>query len=444
MEHYTYDYTCTQVTTAGGRLLGTAGTKPLRVKLSIPKTTAIGQALQLNWTLTDSATSPSFVAPDDYAAGARISATGLVSVTGALNGTIESLGNKDQVALKQGDKLALPETLLGESGTFKEGEIKVTPGQLKIAFTPPKAKAEINDATEDETDHPPIPFHGELPIKYGDGWAYASGLDDPKSPAAEWANATRDRNLDAHYTSVGNTATANMEFVGTGVEYIAERYKDHGSVLVELFEGDKQTALDSGTVDASKVSEAAGAASADKRLAQQVLWKSKVLPYGKYRIKVTSQAGPNQYTQIDGFNVITDTLANPPAYFDTVCDAPANPEIATVKVEKASASPSPSPTTTSPTPTPSNTNTQPGGSTTTTSTPKPTLTVTATVTPTRPTPTAPQVIITPVGGAQTGEAPDEKSSGVGLLGLGTAMVLGSVFGGVALKRRRAAHVRGQD
>jgi hypothetical protein len=52
--------------------------------------------------------------------------------------------------------------------------------------------------------------------------------------------------------------------------------------------------------------------------------------------------------------------------------------------------------------------------------------------------------VTPVGGAQTGEAPDEKSSGVGLLGLGTVMVLGSVFGGVALKRRRAAHLRGQD
>ena len=116
----------------------------------------------------------------------------------------------------------------------------------------------------------------------------------------------------------------------------------------------------------------------------------------------------------------------------------------TVKVDKAS--PSPTPTTPTPTPTPTPAHEDSAGRVDhhATSTPKPTLTVTATVTPTRPTPTAPQVIITPVGGAQTGEAPDEKSSGVGLLGLGTVMVLGSVFGGVALKRRRAAHLRGQD
>lgn len=70
--------------------------------------------------------------------------------------------------------------------------------------------------------------------------------------------------------------------------------------------------------------------------------------------------------------------------------------------------------------------------------------MTATVTPTRPTPTAPQVIITPTGGAQTGEAPDEGPSGTGLVGAGAAMVLGSAWGGVVLKRRRAAHVRGRS
>lgn len=362
-----------------------------------------------------------------------------MGVTGALNGTIESLGTKNQAALKQGGQLALPETLLGESGTFKEGEIKVTPGQLKIAFTPPKATVEVNDEADNAVNHPVIKY-GPLNTT----WAYVSDLDETP-PDGEWADAKRDRNFDVHYTSDA-TATASMEFVGTGVEYIAERYEKHGKALVEVFNGNDVTAkpVQFGEVDASKVSEAANAEPAVERHAQQVLWKSKVLPYGKYTIRVTNKAEANQFTQVDGFNVITDTLANPPAYFDTVCDAPANPEIATVKVEKASASPSPSPTTTSPTPTPSNTNTQPGGTTTTTSTPKPTLTVTATVTPTRPTPTTPQVIVTPVGGAQTGEAPDEKSSGVGLLGLGTVMVLGSVFGGVALKRRRAAHVRGQD
>ncbi|MFD0885659.1 hypothetical protein ACFQ08_13980 [Streptosporangium algeriense] len=107
--------------------------------------------------------------------------------------------------------------------------------------------------------------------------------------------------------------------------------------------------------------------------------------------------------------------------------------------------PTPTPTcapTPRPTPTQSGTHTS---TATSTSTPKPTLTVTATVTPTRPTPTVPQVVITPSGGAQTGEAPDGPPSAGGLIGAGAAMVLGSAWGGVVLRRRRAAHVRdGQE
>ncbi|WP_326819840.1 hypothetical protein [Streptosporangium sp. NBC_01756] len=101
--------------------------------------------------------------------------------------------------------------------------------------------------------------------------------------------------------------------------------------------------------------------------------------------------------------------------------------------------PTPTPTVT-PTHTPTVTVTATRSGQGTTSTPKPTLTVTATVTPTRATPTTPQVVVTPSGGAQTGEAPDESGpSGMTLIGAGSAMVLGSGFGGVALLRRRAAH-----
>ncbi|MGV9600153.1 hypothetical protein ACWDR1_26195 [Streptosporangium sandarakinum] len=108
-----------------------------------------------------------------------------------------------------------------------------------------------------------------------------------------------------------------------------------------------------------------------------------------------------------------------------------------------------SPTQTTPTPTPTQTTptpTQSNNANGNTSTPKPTLTVTATVTPTRTAPTTPQVAITPSGGAQTGEAPEEEGgpSGLMLVGAGSAMLAGSGMGGVVLVRRRAAHARGRS
>ncbi|GAB2486676.1 hypothetical protein GCM10027187_62740 [Streptosporangium sandarakinum] len=114
-----------------------------------------------------------------------------------------------------------------------------------------------------------------------------------------------------------------------------------------------------------------------------------------------------------------------------------------------SCTPTPTPTQTTPTPTPTQTTptpTQSNSANGNTSTPKPTLTVTATVTPTRTAPTTPQVAITPSGGAQTGEAPEEEGgpSGLMLVGAGSAMLAGSGMGGVVLVRRRAAHARGRS
>ncbi|MFI7044104.1 hypothetical protein [Streptosporangium sandarakinum] len=114
-----------------------------------------------------------------------------------------------------------------------------------------------------------------------------------------------------------------------------------------------------------------------------------------------------------------------------------------------SCSPTASPTRTTPTPAPTQTTptpTQSNNANGNTSTPKPTLTVTATVTPTRTAPTTPQVAITPSGGAQTGEAPEEEGgpSGLMLVGAGSAMLAGSGMGGVVLVRRRAAHARGRS
>ncbi|WP_406318864.1 hypothetical protein OHA77_16005 [Streptosporangium sp. NBC_01639] len=148
----------------------------------------------------------------------------------------------------------------------------------------------------------------------------------------------------------------------------------------------------------------------------------------------------------------TPTPAPTPSPSPT-CVQPTNPSPTPTCTSTLTPTPMPTPTPTptptcktpvppsqTPSPTPTVTVTRSGQGST--STPKPTLTVTATVTPTRATPTTPQVVVTPSGGAQTGEAPDESGpSGMTLIGAGSAMVLGSGFGGVALLRRRAAHAR---
>ncbi|MGW4424444.1 hypothetical protein [Streptosporangium sp. NPDC004631] len=438
-EYYIYDYSCI------GRLApGAAPGKTVEVQLSVPRTVYHGQPLQFNWTLADSADKPTFVAPADFPAGGRISATGTVSVSGALNGTIQSLGAKDLGVLTSGKQLQLPEKLLGESGVVKGEEIKVTPGQLKVFFTPSKSAIEINDANGHTVDAAGELSHRQGPISYSDGWNYSRDLV-AKPPPGEWEpGSLKDREADVHWAA-GPTVWAEMEFLGSGVEYIAERYELHGDMKVEVFKEGEAQPVDEGVVHPSKVSEAQGADVAKKRRGQLALWKSKVLQYGKYRVRVTSLALESQYALIDGFNVIPGEHATPPEYFETTCTPPLNAKTATVKVEKApvTTSPTPSPTVTvtkTPTPGVTYTTTPPAS----TATPKPTLTVTATVTPTRPTPTAPQVFVTPTGGAHTGEAPDEgRPSGMGLISGGTAMLLGSVFGGVALKRRRAAHVRGR-
>ncbi|MFI7536131.1 hypothetical protein [Streptosporangium sp. NPDC049376] len=435
---YVYDYTC-----EGKLAPGTAGVDPtIEVQLTIPKTVYHGRSIQFGWNLVDSPTKPSFLNPGDFPAGGRVSAVGTVSVSGALNGTIQSLGAKDLGAIVAGKQFLLPEKLIGGSGIVEGSEIKVTPGPLKIDFTPAQTAPEINDASNHLANATAEPEHTQGPVKYSAGWTYSRDLTTTP-PAEEWETGSlRDRNADVHWAS-GSGVWAEMEFFGTGVEFVAERYKQHGDMKVELHAEGKP--MVSATAYPSKLPEAEGGAVAEKRRGQQVLWKSGDLPYGKHKIKVTSQVGTGQYAVIDGFNVISGDSSKSTPYFETICKPPTNAKVATVKVEKA---PTPTPTATTPTPTPTRTPTVvPSTYYTTvpphTATPKPTLTVTATVTPTRPTPTAPQVIVTPSGGAQTGEAPDENRSGAGLIGGGTAMVLASVVGGVALRRRRAAHSQGR-
>ncbi|SFI17002.1 hypothetical protein SAMN05216275_101469 [Streptosporangium canum] len=425
--NYYYSYTCT------GNLASGAN-KTVKVKLSIPQSIQLGKPLEVGWALSESP----FVSPGNYATTSQLAATGTVGISGLWDGTLDSSGTKDFATLKNGDKLELPAMSIGSAATGKEGEIKVKPGNLKFSFsfTPPESNVKVND-----TDNPSETAHGPSggahgPITYIGNWDYSSKRK-ATNPEIFAPNDPGDHLDDIHYSTV-NGNFASVKFVGTGIEYISERDDDMGMVNITV-----DGAATPVTVDASKKADGS-AMPADKagdKLGQQVLWSRTDLPYGEHTVKFEKASG--KHMLVDAFNLITKKHTSPVELVEATCIPPSDPEIVTVKVEKAPASPTPTPTT--PTPSPTTAAPKPTTTVTTTpaSTPKPTLTVTATVTPTRATPTTPQVVVTPSGGAQTGEASDDGPSGMGLIGGGTAMVLGSVLGGVVLKRRRAAHVRGR-
>ncbi|MGV9770694.1 hypothetical protein [Streptosporangium sp. NPDC003464] len=426
--NYFYNYTCT------GDLVPGAN-KTVKVKLSIPQSIQLGKPLEVGWSLSESP----LVSPGNYSTASRLAATGTAGISGLWDGTLDSSGTKEFGTLKQGDKLELPSLSVGSAATGSEGEVKVKPGNLKFtfSFTPPESNVKVND-TDDQNEQ----AHGASgsthgPIAYVGTWGYSSKRK-ATNPEIFAPSDPGDHLDDVHFSTV-NGNFVQVKFTGTGIEYITERDDDMGVVNITVDNETNPT-----RVDASKKSD--GTEMPDDKvgdkLGQQILWSRTDLEYGEHTVKLEKADG--KHMVVDAFNLITKKFTSPLKLVETTCTPPANAEVVTVKVEKVSASPSPTPTTRTPTPTPT-TSPRPTITVTTTpaSTPKPTLTVTATVTPTRATPTAPQVTVTPTGGAQTGEAPDDGPSGMGLIGGGTAMVLGSVLGGVALKRRRAAHVRGR-
>ncbi|MEU1881289.1 hypothetical protein ABZ470_28625 [Streptosporangium sp. NPDC020072] len=394
------------------------------VRVAFPTKVYIGQSLDIKWTLGDSP----FKAPEDSPAKARVVARGSAGISDYWSGTgtLDSMGETVVAnALQKGAPLPLPTLAPGSYIVGKEGEIKVTPRSLTVQYLPSDEVTVFNDSVNG-AENPAI--------KYSVGNKWIRRADDKIDDIGKDVHATTD-----------DGATAEFSFTGTGVEYVTERDDDMGEVEVTLTEAGSPV-QPATKVNASKEADGQTNVPADAKRTQQVLWSVKGLKYGTYTVKLKN-ASPGKYLIVDAFRVLKEP--KPELYtdvdnFNAVCK-PTKAETVPVKVEK---SPTPTPTATTPTPTPTRTpSVVPSTYYTTvpphTATPKPTLTVTATVTPTRPTPTAPQVIVTPSGGAQTGEAPDENRSGAGLIGGGTAMVLASVVGGVALRRRRAAHSQGR-
>ncbi|MER6825787.1 hypothetical protein ABT352_07350 [Streptosporangium sp. NPDC000563] len=436
------DYSCT-----GGIALG-GSTVNLRTKVSIPTTLTVGEPLNIGWDLNYKNGDPArFGSPDYFGPGGKVLVTGNVQMSGSWIGVLQPKGVVDQPGkLQPGSILKLPEGISDAAHTDQPGTLKVSPRKLFVDFMPPAGEVMVNN------DDPRVKYHA----------------------AADWyelndeALSIGDYGRDLHRTDKVNSF-ATFTFTGTGIEYVARRSIEAGQVGFKI---DGQDATPA-SIDASK--DANGTPTNAAHRGGLTLWRFNGLKYGEHTLQVTNLED-GKFAQVDAFRVITRELQNPPADYRATCTLVSAPVSVDVTISERGVSPSPSvtgspdpsvtPSTTptgSPTatptstptgtatPTPTNTQTGAGNQTpgpnsttrsTTTSTPKPTLTVTATVTPTRATPTAPQVIITPSGGAQTGEAP-EGGSGLGLLSAGTAMVTGSALGGVALMRRRAAHARGQ-
>ncbi|WP_214108565.1 hypothetical protein [Acrocarpospora catenulata] len=410
-ETWNYTYTCSS--TKPGSLVGT-GEKPLNVKISIPKTVTLGQAFQVGWTLGDSP----FISPGTYVKGSKLKVSAGVHMTGYWDGVGELVSTgtlTTETDLFPATPIKLPTLTSGSHVTGREGEIRVKPITISVQFSP-KSLGEVND-TKDLVADTTTPPSQDGPITYTGKWTYDAGRG---TDLKDWVGTKRPFRNDAHETQ-DKTATATIEFEGTGIEYIGERHAQLGPVDAEIV--GVQDSLK--RIDPSKKSDEVNAppVEAGARYGHEVLWSKTGLPYGKYEARITSKLGDNQWAVLDSFNVISDDSGEPPAYFDTTCTPPANVDVATVKVVKAS--------------TPSASST-PTNHTTVSPTPRPTTTVTATVTPSSSTSSSPQVVVTPVGGAQTGEMVVGGPSGRVYVWFGVVLLLGSVGAGLVWRRRQAA------
>ncbi|MFC0864675.1 hypothetical protein ACFHYQ_20495 [Sphaerimonospora cavernae] len=412
----------------------------LKITLTVQTALSVGQPLDVKWNIAYE-NGTRFLSPGLFQPGARLSATGKVGVLGEKwQGELHSLGAKDQERLQAGGPLALPELISGAVSTTDEGVFAIEPRDLLIDFTPPPSEKVVND---DDLSK----------ISYDANWIDFNDRD-PKF---------HDIHEDVHATEVQG-AKATFEFTGTGVDFITEQ--DHRAGEVD-FKIDGKPGIPA-TADASK--DADGNPVVVVNQGNHTLWGMRGLPYGPHTLEVTNLE--NKWMMVDGFRAVTEQLLDPPKQFQATCKPVKKPTAIRVVIGggNSTAGPSTSPSgSDGPSNTPGGTpggntpggNTPggetPGGSTparTPSFSPRPTVTVTATATATAAaspsptatttvtmtaTPTVAQVEVTPKGGAQTGEAPEQTSSGGLLLGSGGLMLLVGVWGGVATLRRRAAH-----
>ncbi|MFC7388166.1 hypothetical protein [Sphaerisporangium rhizosphaerae] len=376
----------------------------VRVKVAIPRTVRVGEQLALTWTLSDS----KLLSPADFKTGSKVSVTGTADVDGLWQGQLNSVGTKDQGELKrEQSSLALPTGVSGSVATTKEGKLTVTPRDLVVDLTPPVSQDLINDT---ET----------LPIEYTGAWHYSDKADPARSG---------DHLQDVHWTTAADGKVA-VKFTGTGIEYLTERYIDMGEVEVRL---DRDSSRPWPKPDASKDE---NGKPAETRISKKVLWSIHDLPYGEHTLWVIN-GQDGKYMLVDAFNIITDQLSSPPEYLRTTCTPTETPDPVTVDVVAAAPSDEND----------GNQHISDGddsargvivlsgggsghGAPTETASPTPKASKTSKARST------PQVRVTPRGGAHTGEAPEQDPRPGAFIAYGSVLLLGSVAGGLVLRRRR--------
>lgn len=434
------DYDCTP---AGPDSIVRHGPVRLTTNLTFATDLVVGGPLNFTWKLKY-ANSTRFQSPNYFAAGAQVHAVGNVQLLSSWQGILQPKGTADQdTKLRPDSYLTLPETINDPGLMDKPGTIKVTPRDIEVDFTPPDGSVPVNDGNE--TDNPT-----DLQVKYSGTW---TSLDDRPSAEHHVHN-------DLHETTEMG-ASAELTFVGTGVEYIGPTDKDAGTVDIYI-DGYKVATVDPSRDEDNKP--------VNHDLNGGVkLWESAGLEYGKHTIKIVNTSTKPAW--LDAFNVLTDTQKIPTGYHRAICKLVGGPVSVVVTVREASPSPtatsptSPPPTTTTP---PPSTN-PPTNNPTTTGTPTkhitpppsnngmghvivvPPATGTSSSTPSssaKPTATATatkyvkaQVAKTPKGGVDSGEAPDEPRP-YGLMASGAVVLMGSATSGLLMRRRRAEHAGG--
>ncbi|MFG1941648.1 hypothetical protein [Nonomuraea sp. NPDC048826] len=424
------DYRCTD---------GIAGSAPvtLTARVQIPTSVQTGSMLSLGWTVEYTGTRR-FMSPDYFPAGAQVSLVGNVKLEGAWNGVLQPRGVEEQGALQPNQRLEAPTGMSSEAHMTEEGVIRLTPQNLTVDFVPPAGEAIVNNDALDRITYkgPGWAYQGSLPMQYGD------------------------YGRDVHTTS-NRTDEAVIKFYGTGFEVLGRRMPDVGRIRV-IIDDDTSAVVDTSKTESGEPTNVIQGNS--------TLWRRDDLPYGFHRLAVRALDDAKN-VHLDAFKLLTAEMINPPTLHRATCTITNNPGTVEINVGGASPDPtdtgtsSPDPTdtggptddptdTTSPTTSgsPTNTATTPGhhawpsgnghvsvvvpGSTST-------ATVTTSVNPTVTNYKA-QVASTPKGGVDTGEAPEGAAGSPGLLLGGSLLLMGSVTGGLLMRRRRAEHAGGMD
>lgn len=413
------------------------------------KELTVGQQLVINWQLGDAQRSvkvPDPLNPNHDKGGhlavtARVKAHGVWTGQGAIDSTGTRLVAADDLRTGKPLSLGLVSPGLATAEKAGAGSIEVGPIILDLADV---ESTWNNDFTA----------VGDFSHWYGPGW---TKIDD----ALPYFGKTHyDQDL-REAKNEGEEAT--FTFVGTGVDLFGDKKNDMSEFTLVTDQGNPPD-------EAFERYNAYWQVAGERRVLEKFTAATD-LPYGKYTVKIKNQT-QDKFARVDAWKVYANTADNLNASpYRTVCTPePKFPLIPLTVTGGGNGSPSPDPSG-SPSPDPSGSpspnppgspsaspSATPSGSPSPSGnvsrppvpqenftplvsvivqgTPTPTATTTVTLTST---PTVAQVAITPLGGAATGEAPGRSNSGLAVLALGAMLLMGGMFSGLKLLRRRAAH-----